>query len=131
VCIADEEPRSRSGKIQLQALLRLFVWRAGAETPIQFLEYLDATVRSAIEHDINYVRPREKSRLSSGRKGPRYQAAKGRAPPRSWLRVTGQVMAALRNLAISLLHLNGITKIKATLQEIGRDRDRVLTVLPL
>jgi len=42
-----------------------------------------------------------------------------------------QVMATLRNLAISLLHLNGITKIKTTLQEIGRDRDRVLTVLPL
>lgn len=42
-----------------------------------------------------------------------------------------QVMAALRNLAISLLHMNGITKIKATLQEINRDRDRVLAVLPL
>jgi predicted transposase YbfD/YdcC len=42
-----------------------------------------------------------------------------------------QVMATLRNLAISLLHLGGITRIKATLQEIGRDRNRVLTVLPL
>lgn len=42
-----------------------------------------------------------------------------------------QVMATLRNLAISLLHLSGITRIKATLQEIGRDRNRVLTVLPL
>jgi predicted transposase YbfD/YdcC len=42
-----------------------------------------------------------------------------------------QVMATFRNLAVSLLHLNGITKIKAALQEIGRDRDRVLAVLPL
>lgn len=42
-----------------------------------------------------------------------------------------QVMATFRNLAVSLLHLSGITKIKATLQQIGRDRDRVLTVLPL
>ena len=42
-----------------------------------------------------------------------------------------QIMATLRNLAISLLHLGGITKIKATLQQIGRDRDRVLDVLPL
>lgn len=41
-----------------------------------------------------------------------------------------QVVAVLRNLAISLLHLNGIPKVKATLQEIGLDRDRVLTVLP-
>jgi hypothetical protein len=40
-------------------------------------------------------------------------------------------MATLRNLAISLLHMNGITKVKATLQEISRDRDRVLAVLPL
>lgn len=47
---------------------------------------------------------------------------------------TGQgfrVMATLRNLAISLLHLNGITEIKRTLQQIGRDRDRVLKILPL
>jgi predicted transposase YbfD/YdcC len=42
-----------------------------------------------------------------------------------------QVMATFRNLAVSLLHLSGITKIKATLQEIGRDRDRVLNFLPL
>jgi predicted transposase YbfD/YdcC len=42
-----------------------------------------------------------------------------------------QIMATLRNLAVSLLHLGGITKIKATLQQIGRDRDRVLAVLPL
>lgn len=42
-----------------------------------------------------------------------------------------RVMATFRNLAISLLHLNGITEIKRTLQQIGRDRDRVLTVLPL
>lgn len=40
-------------------------------------------------------------------------------------------MATFRNLAISLLHLNGITKIKATLQEIGRNKDRVLAALPL
>jgi hypothetical protein len=33
-------------------------------------------------------------------------------------------MAALRNLAVSLLHLRGITKIKATLQEIGLSRKR-------
>jgi predicted transposase YbfD/YdcC len=42
-----------------------------------------------------------------------------------------QVMATFRNLAVSLLHLGGITKIKATLQAIGRDRDRVLNFLPL
>jgi hypothetical protein len=40
-------------------------------------------------------------------------------------------MATLRNLTISLLHMNGITKVKATLKETGRDRNRVLTVLPL
>jgi predicted transposase YbfD/YdcC len=42
-----------------------------------------------------------------------------------------QVMAALRNLAISLLHLAGITAIIRTLQSISRDRSRVLNVLPL
>jgi predicted transposase YbfD/YdcC len=42
-----------------------------------------------------------------------------------------QVMATFRNLAISLIHLSGITRIKATLQQIGRDRDRVLEILPL
>ena len=42
-----------------------------------------------------------------------------------------QVMAALRNLVISLLHLAGITQITRTLQSICRDRTRALKVLPL
>jgi hypothetical protein len=42
-----------------------------------------------------------------------------------------QVMAALRNIGISLLHLAGITEITRTLQSISRDRNRVLRVLPL
>jgi predicted transposase YbfD/YdcC len=42
-----------------------------------------------------------------------------------------QVMATLRNIAISLLHLAGITKITRTLQAISRDRTRVLSVIPL
>jgi predicted transposase YbfD/YdcC len=42
-----------------------------------------------------------------------------------------QVMATLRNLAISLLYLTGVTKITRTLQAIGRDRTRVLSYLPL
>jgi hypothetical protein len=35
-------------------------------------------------------------------------------------------MATLRNLAISLLHLNGVTEITRTLQAIARDRNRIL-----
>ncbi len=42
-----------------------------------------------------------------------------------------QVMATLRNIGISLLHLAGITEITRTLQAISRDRNRVLRVLPL
>jgi predicted transposase YbfD/YdcC len=42
-----------------------------------------------------------------------------------------QVMATLRNLAISLLYLSGVTEITRTLQAIARDRTRVLGYLPL
>jgi predicted transposase YbfD/YdcC len=42
-----------------------------------------------------------------------------------------QVMATLRNLAISLLHLAGVTEITLTLQAIERDRTRILNYLPL
>ena len=42
-----------------------------------------------------------------------------------------QVMATLRNLAISVLYLSGVTEITRTLQAIGRDRNRVLDYLPL
>ena len=42
-----------------------------------------------------------------------------------------QVMATLRNIAISLLHVAGITEITRTLQAITRDRNRALNVLPL
>jgi predicted transposase YbfD/YdcC len=42
-----------------------------------------------------------------------------------------QAMATLRNLAISLLYLNGVTEITRTLQAIARDRNRVLDYLPL
>lgn len=40
-------------------------------------------------------------------------------------------MATLRNIAVSLLHLAGITEITRTLQSIARDRNRVLGILPL
>jgi hypothetical protein len=42
-----------------------------------------------------------------------------------------QVMATLRNLAISLLYLAGVKEITRTLQAIGRDRTRILDYLPL
>jgi predicted transposase YbfD/YdcC len=42
-----------------------------------------------------------------------------------------QVMATLRNLAISLLYLNGVKEITRTLQAITRDRNRILDYLPL
>jgi hypothetical protein len=42
-----------------------------------------------------------------------------------------QVMATLRNLAISLLYLAGVTEITRTLQAVGRDRTRILDYLPL
>jgi len=42
-----------------------------------------------------------------------------------------QVIATLRNLAISLLHLAGVTEITRSLQAIGRDRTRLLDYLPL
>ena len=40
-------------------------------------------------------------------------------------------MATLRNVAISVLHLAGITEIIRTLQAISRDRARVLSLVPL
>jgi predicted transposase YbfD/YdcC len=42
-----------------------------------------------------------------------------------------QVMATLRNLAISLLYLAGVREITRTLQAIARDRTRILDYLPL
>jgi predicted transposase YbfD/YdcC len=42
-----------------------------------------------------------------------------------------QVMATLRNLAISLLYLAGVKEITRTLQAIARDRNRILDYLPL
>ena len=42
-----------------------------------------------------------------------------------------QVMATLRNIAISLLHLAGVTEITRTLQRITRDRTRALLLPPL
>jgi hypothetical protein len=40
-------------------------------------------------------------------------------------------MATLRNLAISLLYLAGVTEITRTLQAIERDRTRILNYVPL
>jgi hypothetical protein len=45
--------------------------------------------------------------------------------PRSW------PPSAISNIAISLLHLAGITEITRTLQRITRDRTRALLFLPL
>lgn len=42
-----------------------------------------------------------------------------------------QAMATLRNLAISLLYLNGVTEITRTIQAISRDRSRIFDYLPL
>jgi predicted transposase YbfD/YdcC len=42
-----------------------------------------------------------------------------------------QVMATLRNLAISLLYLAGVQEITRTLQAIARDRNRILDYVPL
>jgi predicted transposase YbfD/YdcC len=42
-----------------------------------------------------------------------------------------QVMATLRNTAISLLRIAGITAIARTLQAFSRDRTRILSVIPL
>jgi predicted transposase YbfD/YdcC len=42
-----------------------------------------------------------------------------------------QAMATLRNLAISLLYLSGVTEITRTIQAISRDRNRILDYLPL
>ena len=42
-----------------------------------------------------------------------------------------QVMATLRNLAISLLYLAGVKEVTRTLQAIARDRTRLLGYLPL
>jgi hypothetical protein len=40
-------------------------------------------------------------------------------------------MATLRNLAVSLLYINGVKEISRTLQAIARDRNRLLDYLPL
>jgi predicted transposase YbfD/YdcC len=42
-----------------------------------------------------------------------------------------QAMATLRNLAVSLLYINGVKEISRTLQAIARDRNRLLDYLPL
>lgn len=42
-----------------------------------------------------------------------------------------QVMATLRNLAISMLYLAGVKEVTRTLQAIGRDRIRMLNYLPI
>ena len=42
-----------------------------------------------------------------------------------------QAMATLRNLAVSLLYLNGVTEVTRTLQAIARDRNRLRNYLPL
>jgi predicted transposase YbfD/YdcC len=42
-----------------------------------------------------------------------------------------QVMAAFRNIAVSLLYRAGVTEITRTIQAIGRDRTRILSYLPL
>jgi len=42
-----------------------------------------------------------------------------------------QVMTTLRNAAISLLRIAGITQIARTLQAFSRDRTRILDVIPL
>jgi predicted transposase YbfD/YdcC len=42
-----------------------------------------------------------------------------------------QVMATLRNLAVSLLYLAGVKEVTRTLQAIARDRNRLLDYLPL
>jgi uncharacterized protein with PhoU and TrkA domain len=41
-----------------------------------------------------------------------------------------QVMATIRNIAVSLLYHAGVTEITRTLQAIGRDRTRMLSYLP-
>jgi hypothetical protein len=40
-------------------------------------------------------------------------------------------MATLRNAAISLLRIAGITRIARSLQAFSRDRTRILSVIPL
>jgi len=40
-------------------------------------------------------------------------------------------MATLRNLAISLPYLSGVTEITRTLQAIARNRNRIIDYLPL
>ena len=42
-----------------------------------------------------------------------------------------QVMATLRNLAVSLLYINGVREVTRTLQAIARDRNRLRDYLPL
>jgi hypothetical protein len=42
-----------------------------------------------------------------------------------------RVLAPVRNLAISLLYLSGVTEITRILQAISRDRNRILDYLPL
>jgi predicted transposase YbfD/YdcC len=42
-----------------------------------------------------------------------------------------QVMATIRNIAVSLLYHAGVTEITRTIQAIARDRNRILSYLPL
>ena len=44
---------------------------------------------------------------------------------------TGRRSWPTGNLAISLLHLAGVTEITRTLQAVARDRNRILNYLPL
>jgi hypothetical protein len=41
-----------------------------------------------------------------------------------------QIMATLRNLALGLLRLAGITQITRTVQHIAADRTRILPIIP-
>lgn len=43
-------------------------------------------------------------------------------------RATPEALAALRNMALSLLRIAGITQIARTLQAFSRDRTRILDV---
>ena len=46
-------------------------------------------------------------------------------------RTSSHRQAMMRNLAISLLYLNGVKEVTRTLQAIARDRNRLLDYLPL
>lgn len=57
---------------------------------------------------------------------PAYHRRRDTAEYTSYAGNGPQVMATLRNIAISLLHLAGITQINRTLQATSRDPGRVL-----